>query len=39
MTAQGASPLERIAPGIKITAQMSPEPSEDDLHFVRQMGV
>jgi mannonate dehydratase len=29
----------RVAPGIKITAQMSPEPSEQDLQFVRQMGV
>lgn len=28
-----------IAPGIKIAAQMSPEPSEEDLAFVRQMGV
>jgi mannonate dehydratase len=33
------SPLDRIAPGIKIAAQMSPEPSEQDLQFVRQMGV
>src|SRR5579884_183937 len=35
----GASPIGRIAPGIKITAQMSPEPREQDLQFVRQMGV
>ena len=28
-----------IEPGIKIAAQMSPEPSEEDLQFVRQMGV
>jgi len=28
-----------VEPGIKITAQMSPEPSEEDLQFVRQMGV
>ena len=28
-----------IEPGIKITAQMSPEPSEEDLQFVRQIGV
>lgn len=34
-----ASPLDRIAPGIKIAAQMSPEPREQDLQFVRQMGV
>lgn len=33
------SPLDAIAPGMKIAAQMSPEPSEDDLRFVRQMGV
>lgn len=34
-----ASPLDRISPGIKVAAQMSPEPSEQDLRFVRQMGV
>lgn len=28
-----------IKPGMKVAAQMSPEPSEDDLQFVRQMGV
>jgi mannonate dehydratase len=28
-----------IEPGIKIAAQMSPEPGEEDLQFVRQMGV
>jgi len=38
-TGTRASPLERIAPGIKIAAQMSPEPREQDLQFVRQMGV
>src|SRR5579875_1648269 len=38
-TGTKASPLERIAPGIKITAQMSPEPRDQDLKFVRQMGV
>jgi mannonate dehydratase len=38
-TSTKPSPLERIAPGIKITAQMSPEPREQDLQFVRQMGV
>lgn len=35
--------LEKISiisePGVKIAAQMSPEPSEEDLQFVRQMGV
>ena len=29
-------PLE---PGIKIAAQMSPEPSAEDLAFAKQMGV
>ena len=29
----------KIEPGMKIAAQMSPEPSEDDLRFIRQMGV
>jgi mannonate dehydratase len=38
-TGAKASPLDRIAPGIKITAQMSPEPRAQDLQFVRQMGV
>jgi mannonate dehydratase len=33
------SPIDRVAPGVKICAQMSPEPSESDLAFVRQMGV
>jgi mannonate dehydratase len=28
-----------IEPGIKVAAQMSPEPSQEDLDFVRQMGV
>ncbi len=32
-------PLDRIAPGIKIAAQMSPEPRDIDLQFVAQMGV
>lgn len=36
---RAASPIDRIAPGIKICAQMSPEPSATDLAFVRQMGV
>jgi mannonate dehydratase len=30
---------ERIAPGIKIAAQISPEAAEIDLQFVRQLGV
>jgi mannonate dehydratase len=33
------SPYDAIAPGIKIAAQMSPEPRDVDLQFVRQMGV
>ncbi|MDQ3702405.1 MAG: mannonate dehydratase [Chloroflexota bacterium] len=33
------SPLSAIAPGMKLAAQMSPEPTEDDLRFVRQMGL
>src|ERR671928_2217280 len=37
MTTQ--SPLEKIAPGLKVAAQMSPEPAPEDLQFVRQMGV
>ena len=28
-----------IEPGLKIAAQMSPEPDKKDLEFVRQMGV
>jgi len=31
--------MMQIEPGIKIAAQMSPEPSEEDLAFVRQMGI
>ncbi len=33
------NPLEKIAPGMKVTAQMSPEPSEADLQFAKQMDV
>jgi mannonate dehydratase len=33
------SPLDKIAPGIKLTAQMSPEAKEDDLKWVAQMGI
>jgi len=28
-----------LEPGLKIAAQMSPEPSQDDLQFVKQMGI
>lgn len=31
--------MANIEPGIKVTAQMSPEPSEEDLQFAKQMGV
>ena len=34
-----AHPLDKIEPGIKVTAQMSPEPTQEDLEFVRAMGV
>ena len=33
------NPMDNIEPGIKVAAQMSPEPSEEDLQFARQMGV
>jgi mannonate dehydratase len=33
------SPLDKIAPGIKLTAQMSPEASDEDLRWVAQMGI
>ena len=39
VTGARTSPIDRIAPGIKIAAQMSPEPREQDLKFIRQMGV
>ena len=32
-------PLDKIEPGIKVTAQMSPEASPEDLEFVRMLGV
>lgn len=32
-------PLEALKDGIKVCAQMSPEPSPEDLQFARQMGV
>ena len=31
--------LPSVEPGVKIAAQMSPEPTEEDLQFVKQMGV
>ncbi len=31
--------LQPIPPGMKIAAQITPEPSEDDLKFLRQMGL
>ena len=31
--------LARIPPGIKIAVQVSPEPAEADVRFIRQMGV
>ena len=34
-----AHPLDKIPPGIKVTAQMSPEATEKDLEFVRMLGV
>ena len=34
-----ATNLIPIEPGVKIAAQMSPEPDEEDLAFVRQLGV
>jgi mannonate dehydratase len=33
------SPYDLIEPGIKLTAQISPEPAEADIQLVRQMGV
>ena len=34
-----AHPLDKIEPGIKVTAQMSPEPTDEDLEFTRALGV
>jgi mannonate dehydratase len=39
LTSAKPGPLDRIAPGVKIAAQMSPEPKEADLKWVSQMGV
>ena len=33
------NPLSKIEPGMKVTAQMSPEPSEADLQLAKQMDV
>ena len=33
------TPLSKIEPGMKVTAQMSPEPSEADLQLAKQMDV
>jgi mannonate dehydratase len=32
-------PMIPVQPGMKIAAQISPEPSEEDLQFIQQMGV
>lgn len=32
-------PMDRIKPGMKVAAQMAPEPTAQDFDFVRQMGV
>jgi mannonate dehydratase len=34
-----SKPMIPVAPGMKIAAQISPEPSPEDLAFIRQMGV
>lgn len=34
-----AAYVERVAPGVKIAAQISPEPREQDLALIRQMGI
>jgi mannonate dehydratase len=34
-----ASPLDKIAPGIKLTAQAAPEPTEENLKWLAQMGI
>ncbi|MDE0314958.1 MAG: mannonate dehydratase [Candidatus Poribacteria bacterium] len=36
---KNGNPLKNIEPGMKVTAQMSPEPSEADLQFAKQMDV
>ena len=33
------TPYEQLEPGLKVAAQMSPEATEDDFAFARQMGV
>jgi mannonate dehydratase len=32
-------PMDRLKPGMKVAVHMSPDPSQEDLDFVRQMGV
>ncbi len=32
-------PMDNIEQGLKVTAQMSPEPTEEDLQFTKQIGV
>ncbi len=36
---QGAAYTDRVAPGVKIAAQIAPEPREQDLALIRQLGV
>jgi mannonate dehydratase len=33
------SPIDGIAPGVKIALQISPEPTEDDLRFAEALGI
>jgi hypothetical protein len=33
------SPYDALAPGIKLAAQLSPEPEAEDLAWVAQMGI
>ena len=34
-----ARPMIPVEPGMKIAAQITPEPTEEDLAFIQQMGV
>jgi mannonate dehydratase len=36
---EGPGPYDRLAPGLKLAAQLSPEPEDADLEWVAQMGV
>ena len=38
-TSAKVSPLDRVAPGVKIALQMSPEPREIELAFAQQLGI